>query len=219
MYAINWGSKVKPGPTHVIAAEATDGPCPDETFLRKLAGKSKKISIVDPRIDHAANCPRCKNQLLLLRREHRFQQLRVAVVTVLAVCAVLAVGRYTIESNAFRNDAVPITRTVDLRGGVAVGGQPRWHLPSLEVPAAIFRISIFLPSNSPTGLYVVAVRRNQDGSGDAVDIQQTLSETGDGDQQNITDDLDLRQAEAGQYFLLIHDVSHLVSFSIPLRVR
>jgi hypothetical protein len=45
------------------------GPCPDEAFLRGLARRSKSISLSDPRIDHAANCPNCMNRILAMRRD------------------------------------------------------------------------------------------------------------------------------------------------------
>lgn len=51
----------------VLAGETTPtGPCPDQDFLQNLARRSKSIALSDPRIDHAANCPKCMSRLLEL---------------------------------------------------------------------------------------------------------------------------------------------------------
>ena len=44
-----------------VAAGQTEpvGPCPDEEFLRRLARRSRAISLSDQRVDHAATCPNC----------------------------------------------------------------------------------------------------------------------------------------------------------------
>ena len=56
----------------VLAGETTPvGPCPDEIFLRDLARKAKRIDLLDPRVDHAANCPTCMSRLLVFRQENR----------------------------------------------------------------------------------------------------------------------------------------------------
>lgn len=58
----------------VLVGETTpSGPCPDEEFLRDLARKSKSIALSDPRIDHAATCPKCMSQLIELRKENRLR--------------------------------------------------------------------------------------------------------------------------------------------------
>ena len=54
----------------VLAGETTPtGTCPDEDFLQHLARRAKSIALSDPRIDHAANCPKCMNRLLEIRKE------------------------------------------------------------------------------------------------------------------------------------------------------
>ena len=56
----------------VLAGETSPtAPHPDEAFLKDLAGKSGKVSLSDPRVDHAATCPTCMNRFLALREEHR----------------------------------------------------------------------------------------------------------------------------------------------------
>ena len=218
MYSDHRGFEVKPRSAPVFAAEATPaGPCPDDIFLRKLARKSKKISIADPRIDHAANCPRCEDQLLLLRHEHRSQRVKIALGTVLAVSVVLTAVRYAIDKGAFRSSTVQITQPVDLRGASVLGDQQKLPLQSVGVPAAVVRITIFLPSSSSRGQYLVAVKRHQNKRVYVVD--EGIFGKQDGDRQPLTVDLDLRRAEAGQYFLSIYGVDDQVLFSYPLRVR
>lgn len=56
----------------VLAGEVVAaGPCPDEDFLRLLARRSAQIALTDPRVDHAASCPKCMERLILLRQEYR----------------------------------------------------------------------------------------------------------------------------------------------------
>lgn len=47
------------------------GPCPNEDFLRMLARRSSQITLTDPRVDHAASCPKCMERLILLRQNYR----------------------------------------------------------------------------------------------------------------------------------------------------
>ena len=55
----------------VLAGETTpSGPCPDEEFLQHLARRSRSISLADPRIDHAANCPKCLGRILAIQNKH-----------------------------------------------------------------------------------------------------------------------------------------------------
>lgn len=55
----------------VVAGETTpSGPCPDEEFLQHLARRSRNISLADPRIDHAANCPTCMRRILSIQNKY-----------------------------------------------------------------------------------------------------------------------------------------------------
>ena len=48
-----------------------EGPCPDSLFIRNLAKRSNEISLDDPRVSHAANCPLCMRQLFALHEKSR----------------------------------------------------------------------------------------------------------------------------------------------------
>src|SRR5262249_39373899 len=54
---------------------------PDEAFVRNLTHNPKRISLADPRIDHAASCPNCTSQLMTLRQGCRSHQQRLVFVT------------------------------------------------------------------------------------------------------------------------------------------
>src|SRR5579862_7801041 len=76
----------------VLAGETSPpGPHPDETFLRDLAGKSKQISLADPRVDHAASCSICMSRLLTFRQEYRAHHQRVVFATAIAACVFVIV--------------------------------------------------------------------------------------------------------------------------------
>src|SRR5450631_1207444 len=57
-------------------------PHPDEAFFRDLAARSKRVSLSDPRVDHAASCSICVDAILfsgrlLLGRHLSLARLRV----------------------------------------------------------------------------------------------------------------------------------------------
>jgi hypothetical protein len=65
------------------------GPCPDEAFLKSLAGKSKQIALSDPRVGHAANCPICLRRLLELRPAYQPRQRRLVLTAAAACCCLI----------------------------------------------------------------------------------------------------------------------------------
>ena len=70
------------------------GSCPDDDFIRMLARRSSRIALTDPRVDHAASCPKCMERLLTLRQEHhrRYRMWMIAglITALLLVCAAAA---------------------------------------------------------------------------------------------------------------------------------
>ena len=74
----------------VYSGETTPvGSCPDDSFLRELARKSKSIDLLDQRIDHVANCAKCLPRLTLFRTELRTQQRRWQLALAGAACVIL----------------------------------------------------------------------------------------------------------------------------------
>ena len=78
--------------------EAPQGPCPDDSFLRDLARKSRSINLSDPRVDHAASCPLCMRKLLALRNEKATYTRRVALTAIIACCVLLVAAVVWISS-------------------------------------------------------------------------------------------------------------------------
>ena len=79
----------------VLAGEVVAvGPCPDEEFLRLLARRSSRIALTDPRVDHAASCPKCVERLLTLRQEYgrrrRMWIIASAIVVILLITVTVA---------------------------------------------------------------------------------------------------------------------------------
>src|SRR5579863_9216987 len=129
----------------VLAGETTPvGPHPEEAFLRDLARKSKRISLSDPRVDHAATCPACMNRLLGLREEYRSRGRQWAWIgAAVAACAIIAIAlviwRVGIGRTASNSTAL-IAQTVNLFDtGVVRGEQPQ-QLQSVSLPAALIKL-------------------------------------------------------------------------------
>ena len=206
----------------VLAGETTPiGPHPDEAFLRDLARKSKRVSLSDPRVDHAATCPTCMNRLLALRREYRSRGRQWAWIgTAVAACAIIAIAlvlwRVGIARKASNSTAV-IAQTVNLFDtGVVRGEQPQ-QLQSVSLPAALIKLTIVLPRHSAPGQYLVAITRDQNGNG--VVAEGLAATSGAGSQERITANLDLRSAKAGQYFLSTTHEQDQAAYYYPLQIK
>lgn len=206
----------------VLAGEATPaGPHPDEAFLRDLARKSRNISLSDPRVDHAATCATCMNRLLGFREEYRSRSRHWAWIgAAAAACAVVAIAlvlwRVGIGSNASNRSAV-IAQTVNLFDTGVVRGEQPGQLQAVSLPAALIKLTIVLPRHSAPGQYLVAITRDQNGNGVVAEGLAATSEAGS--QQQITANLDLRSAKAGQYFLSTTHEQDQAAYYYPLRIK
>lgn len=179
------------------------GPCPDDTFLRDLARKSKSIALSDPRIDHTANCRQCMSRLLELKARHQARQKRVwfsmGIASCLLAFAAVFVGRYAMERKALPNNGAVLTRTIDLgRIATAQSANPNEVKPVLFPPKHV-TVTVILPSQSKPGVYRVAVTRDRSGSD--VLAEGTTSTVINAAQQSVTVSLDLRSAQPGLCFL------------------
>lgn len=206
----------------VLAGETTpSGPCPDEGFLQNLARKSKSISLSDPRIDHTANCSKCMSRLLELRGENQSRRQRIAFITAITACALIAVSvvttRYVMERKAPSANTVVVAQTVNLWDAGTVRGEQPGQLELVSLPAASVRLTIILPRHSEPGLYLVAITRDQNGNG--VVAEGTSTTVANGEQQEITTGLDLRKAAAGPYFLSTTHEQDQAAYYYPLQIR
>lgn len=206
----------------VLAGETTPaGPHPDEVFLRDLARKSRRISLSDPRVDHAATCPTCMDRLLALRAEDRSRgRYWARIGTAVATCAVIAIAlviwRVGIGRNA-PNSTVVIAQTVNLFDTGVVRGEQPGQLQSVTLPAALIKLTIVLPRHSAPGQYLVAITRDQNGNG--VIAEGLAATSGSGDQQQVTANLDLRSAKFGQYFLSTTHEQDQAAYYYPLQIK
>jgi hypothetical protein len=207
----------------VLAGDTTPvGPCPDEIFLRDLARKAKRIELLDPRVDHAANCSTCMSRILVFRQENRSRRRKLALGTAVAVCSVIAgavigVARYGVHRQLPSADLAVVSQTVNLWDAGTVRGDQPGSLQSVFLPAAVDRVTIVLPRFSPPGQYAVAVTRDQNGNG--VVAQRSAPATINGDHESVSVELDLRAARAGAYFLATTHEQDQASYYYPLQIK
>lgn len=206
----------------VLAGEATpSGPCPDDAFLRDLAGRSPKIALSDSRVDHAATCPTCMSRLLALRQGSRYRGQKVTIAATVAACAVivtsLIVARYVMERTASSGDTVAVSQTVNLWDTGTVRGEQPGQLQSVSLRAALIKLTIILPRHSAPGQYLIAITRDQYGNGV---VAEALASTAANDsQQQIAAVIDLRNAHAGRYFLSTTHEQDQAAYYYPLQIK
>ncbi len=206
----------------VLAGQtAPSGPHPDEAFLQDLARKSKRISLSDSRVDHAASCPTCMSQLLTLRQEYRSHQQKLVIATAIAACALVIVGALVAyqavqKGPATANTAV-VSQTVNLWNAGTVRGEQPGELQAVSLSAASVRLKIILPRFSPAGRYAVAVTRDQTGTG--VLAQATADTITEGQQEILSVNLDLHRAAAGAYFLATTHEQDQAAYYYPLQIK
>jgi len=206
----------------VLAGGTTPvGPCPDEAFLRDLAHKSRRIKLSDPRVDHAATCPTCLNQLLGFRQEIRSRRQKSGVVGIVTAClvivAVFAVTRYEVQKQSPASNMAIVSKTVNLWDVGTFRGEQPSQLQSVSLPVAHVRLNIILPRFSPPGQYLVAVTRDQSGNG--VMAEGGATALAIGDKESVSVDLDLQEAKTGQYFLSTTHEQDQASYYYPLQIK
>jgi len=207
----------------ILAGETTPvGPCPDETYLRDLARKAKRIDLSDPRVKHAANCPACVSRLLVFRQGNRSRQRKHAFVTAVALCTVIAaivitVARYGIHRQLPSAELAVQSETVNLWDAGTIRGNQPGSLQSVSLLAARVRLTIILPRFSPPGQYDVAVTQDRNGNG--VVAQRSALTTTNGDHESVSVELDLRSAKAGAYFLATTHEQDQASYYYPLQIK
>lgn len=206
----------------VLAGDTTvSGPCPDDKFLRNLARRSPNVSLSDPRVDHAATCANCMSRLLVLRREQRARGRRMVIATAAASCIILLVamivGKYAVRHTRTTDNAVAVSQTVDLWDAGTVRGERPGQLQAVSLPAARINLTIVLPRHSAPGEYLVAITRDQSGNGVVAEgLAPTLT---NGAKQQISANIDLSKAQAGQYFLSTTHEQDQAAYYYPLHIK
>lgn len=198
------------------------GPCPDEEFLRGLAKRSRAISLSDARIDHAAACPTCLSRIVALQNENRERNRKLAYVLAAATCLILVAGifgQFHLRHNHEQTVAVaqPVSKIVDLWNASTDRGEQPGQLQSVELPAAVVRLTVILPRFSPSGQYLIAVTRKEDGTGLVAEgIAATIAA---GQQEKVSVALDLRKVTAGAYFLSTTHEQDQAAYYYPLQIK
>jgi len=198
------------------------GPCPNEKFLRSLAKRSRAISLSDARIDHAATCPNCMSRLVALRNENRERNKKLAYAFAAATCLILVVaifGLFHLRQNNQQTVALaqPVSKTVDLWNADTDRGQQPRQLQSVELPPTVVRLTVILPRFSPSGQYLIAVTRKEDGTG--VIAEGLASTFIAGHHEKVSVALDLRKVTAGAYFLSTTHEQDQAAYYYPLRIK
>jgi hypothetical protein len=202
-------------------------PCPDEAFLESVAQQSKRIALSDPRVDHAANCPVCMRRLLELRSQHQSRRRRL-VFTSAVGCCLLIVAAFVVVS--WRGSNIPhqtynmaaIPETIDLSNAGTLRSIPSSSaepspLQSVSLPATLVKVKIILPRFSRPGQYTVAVTRDQTVSDPLA--HGSAAATGNGDREEVSVDLDLRESKPGAYFLSTTHEQDQASYYYPLQIK
>jgi hypothetical protein len=203
------------------------GACPDEAFLESVAQQSKRIALSDLRVDHAANCPVCMRRLLELRSQHQSRRRRL-VFTAAVGCCLLIVAAFAVVS--WRESSKPhpadnmaaISETIDLSNAGTLRGLPSNSaelspLQSVSLPAALVKVKIILPRYSRLGQYTVAVTRDQTVNDPLA--RGSATAIGNGDQEEVAIDLDLRKSKKGAYFLSTTHEQDQASYYYPLQIK
>jgi hypothetical protein len=87
----------------------------------------------------------------------------------------------------------------------------------VSLPAALIKLTIVLPRHSAPGQYLVAITRDRNGNG--IVAEGLAATSAAGSQQQITANLDLRTAKAGQYFLSTTHEQDQAAYYYPLQIK
>ena len=162
------------------------------------------------------------SRMLALRNEGRQRNRKLAYAITAATCCILVVaifGWFHLRQNRQQTLALtqPLSKTVDLwNTGTDRGEQPR-QLQSVELPAAVVRLTVILPRFSPSGEYLIAVTRKEDGLG--VVAEGLAPTVATGQQEKVSVALDLRKVKAGAYFLSTTHEQDQAAYYYPLQIK
>jgi len=203
------------------------GPCPDEEFLESVARQSNQIALSDPRVDHVANCSVCLRRLLELRSHHQSRRRRLVFATAVG-CCLLIVTTFVVVS--WHGTSAPhpadnmaaIPETIDLSNSGTLRGLPfnsaePSPLQSVSLPAALVKVTIILPRYSRPGQYMVAVTSDQSVNDPLA--HSSAAATGNGEREEVSIDLDLRNSKPGSYFLSTTHEQDQASYYYPLQIK
>jgi len=162
------------------------------------------------------------SRIAALRNENRERNRKTAYALAGATCLILVAatfGWFYLRHNHEQTVAVaqPVSKTVDLWNAGTYRGEQPGQLQSVELPAAVVRLTVILPRFSPSGQYLIAVTRKEDGTGL---VAEGLAPTGAvGQKENVSVTLDLRKVTAGAYFLSTTHEQDQAAYYYPLQIK
>jgi hypothetical protein len=140
-----------------------------------------------------------------------------AVAACVIIAVALVVGREAMKRTPSARNTMALSQTVNLWDAETVRGVHPGQLQSVTLPATLIKLTIVLPRHSPPGQYMVAITRDQNGNRA---LAEGLAFTvANGDQVEVTADLDLRNASAGQYFLSTTHEQDQAAYYYPLQIK
>lgn len=113
--------------------------------------------------------------------------------------------------------AHPVRETVNLWNAGTFRGEQLGQLQSIELPATAVHLTVILPQFSPPGKYLIAVTRDEDGTG--VVAEGVAAAVSTGQQEKVSVALDLRKATASAYFLSTTHEQDQAAYYYPLQIK
>jgi hypothetical protein len=200
--------------------------CPPEEKLKAMA--ENRLSADDPARLHLASCSECFAEYRGYKgewEERRSARKRI-VGWLAAACVLAAVGAGAWVYQRQRDDhhaqvqlasSIPVEKRVDLFDeGTVRGGEGTNTLKEVSLPAAVVHLTIILPRFSESGRYLIRV--SKDKAGNEV-VAQAVGDAATSDRKTtavVT--LDLRTAQAGEYFLATVRGADNGTYYYPLKI-
>lgn len=162
------------------------------------------------------------SRVVALRSEIKEQNRKLTYALAAMTCVVAAAGLFGwfhLRENRQQTMALaqPVSKTVDLWNAGTDRGEQPGQLQSVELPAAVVRLTVILPHFSPSGQYLIAVTRKEDGT---VVVAEGLAPTvTSGQQEKVSVALDLRKVTAGAYFLSTTHEQDQAAYYYPLQIK
>jgi len=187
-----------------------------------------RLSADDPARLHLASCSECFAEYRGYKgewEERRSARKRI-VGWLAAACVLAAVGAGAWVYQRQRDDhhaqvqlasSIPVEKRVDLFDeGTVRGGEGTNTLKEVSLPAAVVHLTIILPRFSESGRYLIRV--SKDKAGNEV-VAQAVGDAATSDRKTtavVT--LDLRTAQAGEYFLATVRGADNGTYYYPLKI-
>jgi hypothetical protein len=150
-------------------------------------------------------------------QQRRFQLALAGAACVILIAALLFVPQWRQRRHENASSNVAVSKTVDLWSAGIYRGQQPTAQRSVVLPAKKVRLTIILPEFSQSGRYLVAVTRDQAGA----DIlsEAMANSVPKGNQQTVSVVLDLKNANAGAYFLSTTYEKGQAAYYYPIRIK